>query len=236
MSSYLILIVDDEPDIRKVVERSLARDPQLATRSCASGQEALVAAAEWLPDLILLDFMMPAMDGPTTLARLRENPLTAKIPVVFLTARATSQELKYAASLGVSGAIAKPFDPKALRASVRGYLHDAQPSGDLGQHVLSDRASAAEQEEFRQRLRSDAAELDRLRARLRSETPSSSLLGELHLVVHRIAGAGGVFGFDDLSRSASALETSIVAAQSDGGRQGAVEAGLNLLIEGIART
>jgi len=235
MSSYLILVVDDEPDIRKVVERSLGRDPQFATRSCASGQEALVLAAEWLPDLIILDFMMPVMDGPTTLARLRENPLTARIPVVFLTARATSQELEYAASLGVSGAIAKPFEPKALRESVRGYLHDARPSGELGEDALSDCVSAAEQEGFRQRMRSDAVELDRLRAKLRSEVPSSVTLDELRSVVHKLAGAGGIFGFEHLGRSAAALEKSIVDAQSDAGKQGAVEADLDLLIEGISR-
>jgi CheY-like chemotaxis protein len=235
MSSYLILIVDDEPDIRKVVERSLARDPQFATRTCASGQEALAAAAEWLPDLIILDFMMPVMDGPTTLARLRENPLTATIPVVFLTARATTQELEYAASLGVSGAIAKPFEPKALRESVRDYLHDARPSEELGEDALSDRASAAEQEKFRQRLRSDAIELGRLRAKLRSEAPASATLDELRSVVHKLAGAGGIFGFEQLSRSAAALEKSIVEAQSGPGNQCAVEANLNLLIEGIAR-
>jgi CheY-like chemotaxis protein len=235
MSSYLILVVDDEPDIRKVVERSLARDPQFATRSCASGQEALVLAAEWLPDLIILDFMMPVMDGPTTLARLRENPLTAGIPVVFLTARATSQELEYAASLRVGGAIAKPFEPKALRESVRRYLCDVRPSGELGEDALSDRVSAAEQEGFRRRLRSDVMELDRLRTKLRSEAPSPATLDELRSVVHKLAGAGGIFGFGHLSRSAAALEKSIVEAQSGSGKQDAVEANLNLLIEGIAQ-
>jgi CheY-like chemotaxis protein len=120
-----ILVVDDEPDIRKVVERSLARDPEFATRSCASGHEALATAAEWSPHLILLDVMMPPMDGPATLARLRENPSTADTPVVFLTARASSQELDGLRSLGAVGVIAKPFDPKALRESVRGYLQGA---------------------------------------------------------------------------------------------------------------
>jgi CheY-like chemotaxis protein len=179
--------------------------------------------------------MMPAMDGPTTLARLRENPLTARIPVVFLTARATSQELEYAASLGVSGAIAKPFEPKALRESVRGYLHDAQPCGELGEDILSDRVCAAEQEAFRQRLRSDAMELDRLGASLRSGTPSASTLDELRSLVHKLAGAGGIFGFERLSRSAAALEKSIVEAQSSPGKHDAVEADLKLFIEGIAR-
>ena len=78
-------------------------------------------------------------------------------------------------------------------------------------------------------------ELDRLRAKLRSEAPSSVTLDELRSVVHKLAGAGGIFGFEHLSRSAAAVEKSIVDAQSDAGKQGAVEADLNLLIEGISR-
>ncbi len=67
---------------------SLRLDPDFTVRGCASGEEGLAVAAEEMPDLILLDVMMPVMDGPTTLARLRENPRTAGIPVIFMTARA----------------------------------------------------------------------------------------------------------------------------------------------------
>src|SRR5262249_27529105 len=146
-----ILVVDDEPDIRKVVERSLARDPGFTTRCCASGHEALAVAAEWSPDLILLDVMMPPMDGPATLARLRENPPTAEIPVVFLTARATSQELDDLRSLGAVGAIAKPFDPRALRESVRDYLQAAASERPAPVMPL-DEVSPQERAEFRCRL------------------------------------------------------------------------------------
>src|ERR1700722_13797581 len=92
MPAFRVLHVDDDPDIREVVEGSLALDPDLVTRSCASGGEALAVAAGWLPDLILLDVMMPEMDGPATLARFRGNPRTADIPIVFMTARAQSRE------------------------------------------------------------------------------------------------------------------------------------------------
>ena len=88
MTALRVLHVDDEPDIREVVEFSLGLDPDLVTRSCASGEEALAAAAAWSPDVVLLDMMMPVMDGPATLAALRKNPCTATIPVVFMTARA----------------------------------------------------------------------------------------------------------------------------------------------------
>ena len=74
MSSLRVLHVDDEPDIREVVEMSLGLDPDFSIKSCASGADALSASDAWPPDLILLDVMMPAMDGPTTLKHLRERP------------------------------------------------------------------------------------------------------------------------------------------------------------------
>src|ERR1700687_2491266 len=132
MTMLRILHVDDEPDIREVVEISLGLDPGFATRSCGSGEEALVVAIDWQPDIILCDVMMPMMDGPATLMRLRENPLTANIPVVFMTARAQTRELDRFRSLGALGVIPKPFDPMTLAASVRSYVRPAHdPLQDL---------------------------------------------------------------------------------------------------------
>jgi CheY-like chemotaxis protein len=117
-----ILYVDDEPDIREVAAMSLELDPELEVRTCASGAQAIADAAGWRPDLILLDVMMPSMDGPTTLARLLEQPATAAIPVVFITARTQAQEAEAFMALGAKGVIAKPFDPMALAAKVREFL------------------------------------------------------------------------------------------------------------------
>ena len=125
MTALRVLHVDDEPDIREVVEISLSLDPDLVTQSCDSGQEALTIAADWSPDLILLDVMMPVMDGPATLARLRDNAQTTGIPVVFMTARAQTRELDHFRSLGAVGVIPKPFDPMTLAASVRSYMRPA---------------------------------------------------------------------------------------------------------------
>jgi CheY-like chemotaxis protein len=121
MTALRVLHVDDEPDIREVVEISLGLDPDFVTRSCGSGQEALTVVVDWPPDIILLDVMMPTMDGPATLARLRDNPGTASIPVVFMTARAQSREIDFFRSLGAAGVIPKPFDPMTLAASVRSH-------------------------------------------------------------------------------------------------------------------
>ena len=125
MSSIRLLHIDDEPDIRDVVALSLGIDPEFVVRGCNSGAEGLVAATEWRPDVILLDVMMPGMDGPTTLSKLRENPRTGGIPVVFLTARVQSSERAHLASLGATGVIAKPFDPMTFAASVRSQMQPA---------------------------------------------------------------------------------------------------------------
>ena len=122
MTDIRILLVDDEPDIRAVVDVSLGLDGEFSTRACASGADALVTAAQWSPSLILLDVMMPLMDGPTTLANLRKDPRTAHIPVVFLTARTQADEIEQYISLGAQGVLSKPFDPMKLAASVRSYL------------------------------------------------------------------------------------------------------------------
>ncbi len=122
MTDIRILVVDDEPDIREVVDVSLGLDREFKMRACASGADALVMAARWSPSLILLDVMMPLMDGPATLANLRKDPETAHIPVLFLTARTQADEVEQYISLGAQGVLSKPFDPMTLAASVRSYL------------------------------------------------------------------------------------------------------------------
>jgi CheY-like chemotaxis protein len=129
MSELRILHVDDEPDIRELVKLSLGLDPELLVKNCASGSDALVAAAEWVPAVILMDVMMPIMDGPQTLAHLREIQQTANIPVVFMTARAQTREVEHFLSLGAAGVIPKPFDPMTLAAAVRNYLDYRRAAG-----------------------------------------------------------------------------------------------------------
>ena len=117
-----ILYIDDEPDIREVAEMALELDPSFQVRTCASGKEGIAVAAAWQPDLILLDVMMPGMDGPSTLDALRQDSATQGIPVVFITARIQSQEVAALRALGASGVLAKPFDPMTLAEQARGFL------------------------------------------------------------------------------------------------------------------
>jgi CheY-like chemotaxis protein len=113
-----ILYVDDEPDIRTVAGMSLQLHPDFDVQECASGALALQIARDWQPDVVLLDVMMPEMDGPMTRAALRDDPATADIPVVFVTARTQPSELARLLALGVTGVIAKPFDPMSLAKQV----------------------------------------------------------------------------------------------------------------------
>jgi CheY-like chemotaxis protein len=109
-----ILYVDDEPDIREVVQMSLSLVEGLDVQTCESGERALQILPQLQPDLLLLDVMMPGMDGPSTLMKLRTVPGLEKLPVVFMTAKAMPQEVARFRELGAAAVIAKPFDPIQL--------------------------------------------------------------------------------------------------------------------------
>lgn len=116
-----ILYVDDDKDIRHIVKLSLALDPLIELRLCADGAEALEVAATgaWRPDLVMLDVMMPRMDGPTLMVALRELAGFADIPFVFVTARAREADVQSYHAAGARGVILKPFNPLTLAGSVR---------------------------------------------------------------------------------------------------------------------
>ena len=202
MTEVRILHVDDEPDIREVVELSLGIDPDFSVRSCESGEAALSIASTWKPSIILLDVMMPVMDGPTTLARLHENPHTAKIPVVFMTARAQTREIDSFRSLDAVGVIVKPFDPIALAPSMHGYLQKT------GRNLASLRKL------FVSRACDDASSLEKYRAELVDEE-SLTAPARIKEIAHGLASSGGIFDFPNVSVDAGALEDA-VSAMIDG--------------------
>lgn len=109
-----LLYVDDEPDIREVVQMSLSLVDGLDVHVCDSGECALQVVPRLRPDLILLDVMMPGMDGPSTLLKLREMPGFESVPVIFMTAKAMPQEVARFKELGAASVIPKPFDPLQL--------------------------------------------------------------------------------------------------------------------------
>ena len=117
-----ILHVDDDPDIRDVAQLSLQLDPTFVVRSADSAAQALEMIAISAPDVILLDVMMPGMDGPDMFERLQSCPETAVIPVIFMTAAAQEQTAQDLIGLGAAGVISKPFDPLSLCGDVRNLL------------------------------------------------------------------------------------------------------------------
>ncbi|WP_322488701.1 response regulator [Chloroflexus sp.] len=113
-----ILFVEDDPDIQMVAQLALEAVGGYTVQMCSSGTEALVVAEQFAPDLILLDVMMPGIDGPTTLVELRKKPALAQTPVVFMTARVQRHEVEQYLALGAADVISKPFDPMTLSAQV----------------------------------------------------------------------------------------------------------------------
>ncbi len=114
-----ILMVEDDPDIRAIAHLSLTAVGGFTVGLCASGEEALAQAEAFAPDLILLDVMMPGLDGPATLAALRRIPALASTPALFMTAKVQPQEVAQYRELGALDVVAKPFDPMALPGQLR---------------------------------------------------------------------------------------------------------------------
>jgi DNA-binding response OmpR family regulator len=114
-----ILLVEDDPDIQIVASLALSQFGGFTVQVSGSAGEALRAASAFAPDLILLDVMMPGMDGPSTLQALREIPAVTATPVIFMTAKILPQEVAHYRELGSLGVIAKPFDPTTLAERVR---------------------------------------------------------------------------------------------------------------------
>ena len=112
------ILAEDDPDIQLVARLALKRAGFDVT-VVGNGQEALEAVQRTPPDVILLDWMMPELDGPETCRRLKSDPATAGIPVVFLTAKSQEAEIQRGLSLGAAGYVTKPFDALALGQQIK---------------------------------------------------------------------------------------------------------------------
>ena len=116
------LIIDDEQDVRYIVQMSLGRVGDMTVIEAASGEEGIALARNEQPTFILLDMMMPGMDGVAVFRVLRALPDTAAIPVVFLTAKAMASEIQRLKDLGAKGVVVKPFDPLTLAQEIKAIL------------------------------------------------------------------------------------------------------------------
>ncbi len=118
-----VLLVDDDQNIRTLAQMGLEGLTDWKVELAASGAEAIRKASELKPDLIILDVMMPGMDGPTTLGELRKVDSLTGIPVIFMTAKAQTHELELYQRMGAKGIITKPFDPMTLPDDIQGILN-----------------------------------------------------------------------------------------------------------------
>lgn len=119
MKLQKIMMVEDEPDIQSIAKLALENIGGFTVEICSSGQEALDNVCKYNPQLILLDVMMPGMDGPTTLKALRQIPEIENTPIIFMTAKVQPQEVANYKALGAVDVIPKPFDPMALSDAIK---------------------------------------------------------------------------------------------------------------------
>ncbi len=203
-SLHRILVIDDEHEVRTMAKLVLEKIGNFSVEISSSGSEALDLITKFNPDLILLDVMMPGMDGPGVLKVLRAQRETATIPVIFLTAKVQQQEIEQYKKLGALDVIPKPFDPMTLSSSITGIwgLHHRlmNPTVDLLEQLKILRSTYAEQvpgkvEHIKEKWRT-----------LHDDDVGKETLKSLHRFTHSLAGSCGTFGFSSLRESAYGLE------------------------------
>jgi two-component system OmpR family response regulator len=203
-----VLFVDDDPDVCEVVKATLSLIAGLQVYTAGCGEQAIDLAYEFRPDLVLMDVVMPGLDGPSTLKRMRESAPISEIPVIFLSARVLPETVAQLLELGVIGVIAKPFDPLKLCGELLSlWKHSGATRAIKRNHAAHFRVQAKISSltaRFIQRTRDDVV---RLRSIVESaHRGNQSSLKEVHRVAHSIRGAGAMFGFPEVSAAAERIE------------------------------
>lgn len=201
---HRVLYVEDEPDIQAVARFALEQLGGFEVEVCSSGTEALDRIGVFKPHVVLLDVMIPGMDGPATLQALRGMPAGRTVPVIFMTAKAQPQEIADYKGLGAIGVIPKPFDPITLGDEVRKIWNLARArTGDLESRLAEIRRG------YIAELPAKAVALEAAWRCVEAQAWQPEAVEELQRMAHNLAGSGATFGFTALSRSARALEIPI---------------------------
>jgi two-component system, OmpR family, response regulator len=197
-----ILAIDDDPDVLEAATLALGKVGGYVVQTCLSGNEAVRQCASFRPDLVLLDVMMPGMDGFATLKALRELETTRDTPVVFMTALAQRHEIAHYRSLGCQGVILKPVDLFALPEMLqRMWSHQPCPVAEQHQREFD-----ALRLEYMRALKQKLVAMRDTAASLAAQGWDRPPLEMLYQQVHRMAGTSGLYKLPALSRSAGALE------------------------------
>jgi diguanylate cyclase (GGDEF)-like protein len=211
-----VLVTDDDDDSRELVRLTLAMH-KIHVVEAGGGTECLKVAQEARPDVILLDVMMPFMDGPSTLAALRANPLTASIPVIFLTASVMPSEVERLKMMGARAVVAKPFDPFALPAAVRELLGTPPSLAPSAAPPAEGRSDGLDElrAQFVRRSQARIEMAARLLGLLRETPEDRAHLQDLMRFFHSLAGVGTSFGFPQVSALAKEGELECLAILHD---------------------
>jgi two-component system alkaline phosphatase synthesis response regulator PhoP len=236
MTMKTIVLIDDEEDIREVAALTLETMGDFKVFAAANGFDGVELVAAVQPDAVLLDVMMPDIDGPTTLGLIREREVTREIPVIFMTAKVQASDRRSLSSMGVSGIISKPFDPMSLALEVNDILErhfdrstgpssgsDKRPAaGDNNPDYVVQREAIYEVlaacgfsreaflENLGERIRSLDASLETIINT--SGEPIESVVREFH----SLAGIAGTYNFPEVSRLARRGEQLLECVVSEG--------------------
>jgi diguanylate cyclase (GGDEF)-like protein len=197
-----ILMVEDEPDIQAIARLALESIGGFAVRICGSGAEAIEAGPAFDPDLILLDVMMPAMDGPTTLKALRRLPKLASTPVLFMTAKVQPHELAQYRHLGVVDIVPKPFDPLTLATTISTIWQRQPPASPPANSLAKFQAIA---DSYAASLPEKLAQIERA-WEVAIQTWASQDLAALRKLAHGLHGSGATLGFAQMGDAAARLD------------------------------
>ncbi len=136
MNREKILIIEDEEAIQELIRYNLERDGYTKIRGCESGELGLRAVREFAPDLILLDLMLPGIDGLTVCRRLKADPATESIPIIMLTARGEEADIVVGLEMGADDYLPKPFSPRVLVARIHAVLRRRQVAAEADEGTL----------------------------------------------------------------------------------------------------
>jgi two-component system, OmpR family, response regulator len=207
---FHVLHVAADPEMRDTVAHALGSEPTFAVLSCGWEDDAVRIMARWRPDLVLCDADGSAAARPDLLIHpgddpvihLDNDPTAARVPIVFTLPRDQPAAIERVKSLGAAGVILKPLDPTTLADCLRDYLRRAKLDTMRGS--------------FSERLRLETAVLTRCERELAADPPPQDALDELQTHSHKLAGAAGVFGFQNVSSAASRLEQSVILFRCGG--------------------
>jgi CheY-like chemotaxis protein len=200
-----VMVVEDDADVRELVRLALATEPGFSVDECGAAVEALAAVASARPDLVLLDVMMPDVDGVSLARALRASDATRGVGIVFMTACLRPGDIAGYADLGALDVIAKPFDPSKLGGRLRAALGATTDTTEGAPERETSRESMGRgyRSELEDRLR------DIERAVGAAPAITAAAAGQAAVLAHRLAGSAAAFGLEEVSAAARALEDAL---------------------------